>query len=291
MELRQVRSFLAVAAEGSITAAAKKIRLTQPALSRQIKSLEEELGVALLERGAHSVSLTEAGETLAKDGSKWVAMAEQIETRVRAAGAGETLRLAYAPSLAGELLGVALERLAQTHPRVRVRLFDRSTAEMKAGLAAGDFDLIVTVPDESDPGIRWERVLQRGWQLAVAAGHRLAGSGKISPEELADERWLMFGQDEYPDYWSRVTTFCKERGLRPKVAGEFDGVSSLAMAVESGMGVALVAAGSRVGGGRVEMLELDPAPEPICVAAGLAAGQEAGLPCRVLIEEMRRAAG
>ena len=72
MELRLVRAFLAVATEGSITAAAARLHLTQSALSRQIKALEDELGVALLERGAHSITITPAGEILVRDGTRWV---------------------------------------------------------------------------------------------------------------------------------------------------------------------------------------------------------------------------
>jgi len=290
MELRQVRAFLAVVEAGSITAAARRLRLTQPALSRRVKALEEELGVALLERGAHSVSPTPAGEQLCRDGARWVAMAEQIEERVRASGRGEVLRLAYAPSLAGGLLGAGLERFSQVHPRVRVELADCSSAEMKRGLADGRYDLILTVPEEGDgQGVSWRELKRIGWRLAVAAGHRLAGVGQVAAGELAGERWLMFGRDEYPEYWRQVVGYCRAQGLSPGVAGEFDGFSSLSTAVAGGLGVALVAEGSVVGDGSgLRLLELDPAPEPIVLAAGFAAGAEPDLPCQVLIEEIRR---
>ncbi len=74
MELRQLKHFIAVAEAGSITAAAKMLRLTQPALSRQIKALEEELETALLERGAHSIALTPAGEMLVTEARKLVGL-------------------------------------------------------------------------------------------------------------------------------------------------------------------------------------------------------------------------
>jgi DNA-binding transcriptional LysR family regulator len=86
MELRQVRLFLAAAEEGSITAAARRMNLTQPALSRQIKALEEELGVELFTRGAHSVTLTPAGRVLAEEGKKLLDRAERAAAAAFLAG-------------------------------------------------------------------------------------------------------------------------------------------------------------------------------------------------------------
>ncbi|MGL5018528.1 MAG: LysR family transcriptional regulator, partial [Luteolibacter sp.] len=137
MELRQLRHFIAVGETGSITAAAKILRLTQPALSRQIKSLEDFLDTALLERGAHSIALTPAGEVLLKEARKLISLSETVIEKVKSTAVGEPLRVGYSPSLAGEFLSLAIERFTQIHPRVRVSLYDWSSAEMRAGLKAG----------------------------------------------------------------------------------------------------------------------------------------------------------
>ena len=293
MELRQLRLFLAVAEAGSITAAARRVHLTQPALSRQIKALEDELGVALFERGAHSITLTAAGGELVRQGSRLERIAEQVVERVRAAGSGEVIRLGYAPSLAGSLLGLALERFSQLHPRVRVELHDCTTSEMKAGLREGRLDVVLTVPDSGDgPAIDWQPVMRREWRLALPAGHRLAGSPTVSAAELDGESLLVFTREDYPDYWQRVDGFFRAAGLRPRVAGEFDGFASLGAAVEGGLGVALVAAGGRVTpstDGRLVLSTLDPAPEPICVAVGRLAGKSLPPACQVLVGELQRA--
>ena len=99
MELRQLKHFLAVGEAGSITAAARNLRLTQPALSRQIKALEEELDTTLLERGAHSITLTPAGEVLVAEARKLIRYSETIIEKVKSTAAGEPMRLGYAPSL------------------------------------------------------------------------------------------------------------------------------------------------------------------------------------------------
>lgn len=289
MELRQVQLFLAAAEEGSITAAARRMHLTQPALSRQIKALEEELGVELFTRGAHSVALTPAGRVLAEEGKKLLERAERVVKRVRAEADGEPLRIGYAPSLAGPLLGVALERFSQLHPRVRVQLFDCSSAEMRDGLAQGKLDVVVTVPWEGDTqSVSWTRIRRHEMCLAVAASHAFAGRSKVSLAELDGQRLLLFSRAEYPEYWSSVTRLFRDHGIDAKIAGEFDGVTSLGAAVEAGLGVALVAAGSRIG--RVSMLPLDPAPEAICVSAGLPAGREISPVTSVFVGELRRAA-
>src|SRR5512139_2436551 len=124
MELRQLRYFVAVAETGNISRAAKGIFLTQPALSRQIKALEEEIGQCLLERQAHSIRLTPVGETLLREAGELLQHSEQVLERVRAAGRGVSLRVGYAPSLADGMLSSAVETFTQAHPNARVELFD-----------------------------------------------------------------------------------------------------------------------------------------------------------------------
>src|SRR5512137_2563768 len=145
MELRQLRHFVAVAEAGNISRAAKKIFLTQPALSRQIKALENEIGQCLLERQAHSIRLTPIGEALLHEARELLKHADLLLERVRSAGRGLRLRVGYAPSLAAGLLSAAVESFSQTHPNARVELFDLSTAEMLAGLEGDKLDVVLTV--------------------------------------------------------------------------------------------------------------------------------------------------
>src|SRR6188474_1004120 len=104
MELRQLRYFVAVAEEANISRAAQKIFLTQPALSRQIKALEEEIGQCLLKREAHSIRLTSAGEMLLREARALLQRADEMRERIRTASQSVRLRVGYAPSLASGLL-------------------------------------------------------------------------------------------------------------------------------------------------------------------------------------------
>src|SRR6266404_850892 len=99
MELRHLRYFVAVATHGSFNRAAEILHLTQPALSRQVKDLEEELGVPLLVRGQNKVELTEAGELFYEEARQVLARADEAIQRVRGEARRETLRVGYAPSM------------------------------------------------------------------------------------------------------------------------------------------------------------------------------------------------
>jgi DNA-binding transcriptional LysR family regulator len=292
MELRQLRNFLIIGEEGSITAAARILRITQPALSRQIKSLEDDLGTSLLERGAHSVTLTPAGEALMAEGKKLVKAADAMIEKVKLAGIGEPLRIGYAPSLAGDFLAIAIERFTQFHPRVRVSLNDCSSSEMRAGLSSGKLDLILAPPSQVQE-IHWENLRTYGWRLVMKAAHPLASKKKITNADLSGEKLLLYDREHYPEYWERITGFFKDNKLQAKIGGEFDGISSLLAALEAGMGVALLSDSIPINRGTREPLvgiPLSTEPGKIVVAAGVAADQ----PCRpsvlAFIEELKRAA-
>ncbi len=291
MELRQLRSFIAVAEDGVISHAAKRLRLTQSALSRQIKALEEDLGVTLLERGAHSVRLTQEGEVLLREGRAVIERAEAAEQRVRAAGRSVTLRVGYAPSLTAGLLPAAIAAFTQRHPRVRVELLDLSSEEMRAGLEAGALDVVVTVlPAKPDPETRWTVLRAEAWRLAVGEAHPLRAKKSIAPADLDNQRLLLFCQRDYPEYWQRVTAWFKAQGINARVAGEYDGANSLIAAVEAGLGAALVVERMACSFPRVALKPLKPAPEPAQIAAGLPADKADEPMLRVFVEELKRAA-
>jgi DNA-binding transcriptional LysR family regulator len=291
MELRQLRYFMAVAEEGNISRAAKKIFLTQPALSRQIKALEGEIGQCLLERQAHSIRLTPVGEALLREARELLQHADLLLERVRAAGRGLRLRVGYAPSLAAGILSAAVESFSQTHPSARVELFDLSTAEMLAGLESGKLDVVLTVGQERNTSaLKWAPLVRASFQLAVSRNHPLARRQRVTPAEVAREPLLAFCQRDYPEYRDMITGWLGEHRQRPRITGEYDGVDSLMAAVESGLGVAIVATRmGRLVPERVRLRALSPAPPPLCIAAGHRANRADDKPLAVFVEELRNA--
>src|SRR5450432_1326353 len=153
MELRHLRYFAAVAAHGSFNRAAATLNLTQPALSRQVKDLEEELGVRLLVRGKNAVTLTDAGEVFYEEARDLLARADKAMQRVRGEGRDEVLRVGYAPSVTAGIMPGALEKFQAATPGVRIELADLSSREMNALANAGQLDLLIT-PDVSASDLR-----------------------------------------------------------------------------------------------------------------------------------------
>jgi DNA-binding transcriptional LysR family regulator len=292
MELRQLRYFVAVAETGNISRAAQKIFLTQPALSRQIKALEDEIGQCLQERQAHSVRLTPAGEALLREARELLQHADQMLERVRAAGRGVRLRVGYAPSLAAGILSAAVESFTQAHPNARVELFDLSTKEMLAGLEGDKLDAAITVGQQREiRGLTWTPLVRVPWQLAVSQNHPLARKSSVSPAEAANESLLVFCQRDYPEYWETINDWLRRLRQRPKITGEYDGVDSLMAAVESGLGVAVITSRvTRPVPKRVRLKKLSAAPEPLCIAAGCRADRADDKELAVFIEELRNAA-
>jgi LysR family transcriptional regulator, benzoate and cis,cis-muconate-responsive activator of ben and cat genes len=293
VELRHIRSFLAVAKEGGISAAARRLGMTQPALSRQIKALEDELGLQLLDRGARSFVLTPAAELLWHDGQRVVDEWDGLIERVRSRSLGKPLRIGYSPSLASELLPAAIQRFSQMHPSLRISLHERSSLEMQQQLGSGQLDVVVGVPAATADPVEWVCLREQGWRVIAAEGHALARRNKVERSELMAVRLLMYARDQYPEYWSGLAGYFRTHGGMPQVVGEFDGITSLAAGVRAGLGVAIVAESTgliRDGAKGMVVWEMDPPPEPIRVSAGVAAKHEPPPHVRAFVEELKMVA-
>lgn len=291
MELRPLRSFIAAAEDGNISRAAQRLNLTQPALSRQIKGLEDDLGVTLLERGAHSFSLTPAGELLLREGRTLLERADALEQRVRASAKAQTIRVGYSPSLTAGILSPAIEAFTQVHPKARVELSDLSSNEMIEALQKGTLDVIVTAPPSKDvPDIAWITVQQQAWRVAVPPQHPLISKDTLTPQDLHEQKLVVYTQRDYPDYWSALSNWFKQQGINARIASECDGVTSLISAVEAGLGIALVV--ERIAcliPERIVLKKLLPQPAPVCIAAGVMSRQSNDKVLAVFVQELKRA--
>ncbi len=292
MELRQLRYFVAVAEDGNISRAAKRIFLTQPALSRQIKALEDEVGECLLERQAHSIRLTPAGETLLREGRDLIEHAEQVLERVRAAGGGVRLRVGYAPSLAAGMLSTAVECFGQTHPNARVELLDLSTVEMVAGLERDALDVALCVGHlQETRGLKWTPLASVSWQLAVSRKHRFTQQSRVTAADVAGEPLLIYSQRDYPEYWDVIGGWLRDYHKRPRIAAEYGGAENLMAAVEAGLGVAVVTAQmARLFPNRARLIRLSSPPKPVRIVVGHRADRANDKPLAVFVEELRKAA-
>lgn len=291
MELRQLRSFVAAAEAGNISRAAQALHLSQPALSRQIKALEDDIGVALLDRGAHSFKLTSEGQVLLREAKAVIARADQALAKVRAAGQAITLKVGYAPSLTAGMLPLAIECFTQKHPRVRVELRDLSSTEMLEGLQNGELDVIVRVaPKKDQPDLHWEVVQQQHWRVAMNRSHELVSKKSVKAADLNEQKLVVFCKDDYPEYWTAVSGWFRDQGINARIAAECDGVTSLVSAVEAGLGAALTVEGiGRLFPDRLILKPISPEPDPVCIAAGRSKDRLDDPILAVFVGELKRA--
>ncbi len=227
--LAQLRSFLAVLKEGSLNRAAARLRLSQPALSRQMQALENEVGGRLLERSSAGVQPTDAGHALAERAQTVLADydAAIAEARRLVRGQKEELRIGYLASAAQNFLNPALATLRRVHPEVKVKLLDLSPGEQIEGLRRGEID-VALVGQEGSLASRdfYTRKLATLPLLAVLpADHRLASRKEIRLEELRGERFIRSPETDMPgrDRW--IAQLCRRAGFRPNFAQEAESLS------------------------------------------------------------------
>lgn len=246
MELRHLRYFSAVAAHGSFSRAASNLHLTQPALSRQVKDLEEELGVPLFVRGSNAVSLTEAGEVFYEEARDLLARADQAVQRVRGEAKSEVLRVGYGPTLTAGILPQALERFQAMVPRVRIELEDLSPREASEKVAAGQLDLVI-VPDSAEAAIKgflWSELRRMSLVLVLSHEHPLAKLAKVNPKRLAGTPLHGLGRANFPDYVPRLRAVLKPYGVTPEFTVMVnDGVTTMFAGLEAGKGATILADG------------------------------------------------
>ena len=183
MELRHLRYFVAVAETENVSRAALKLHVSQPALSRQIRDLEDDLGFALLARSAKSVRMTEAGRVFLIETR---AVLQRVDEAVKAAqnvamGQHGELHVGFAPSPTTWLLPATLRAFRAATPNVRVRLHDLSTEEMLNGLREGRLQIAFLVRPATAllRGLRFTELTRDQLCLAVCPGHPLARQHEI----------------------------------------------------------------------------------------------------------------
>src|SRR5262245_7439325 len=271
MELRHLRYFVTVAELLNFTKAAARLHVAQPSFSRQIRDLEDELGVPLLERNSRFVRLTEAGKAFATEARAVLEHAEAAARTARAFAHSNYghLNLGYAPSLTVEVLPQALKSFQKECPRVRVTLQDLSIREMINGLREGRLDVALTVEPTGKQlqGLAFEKL--RSYPVCVALGvtHRLARARRVDLPDLKDERLIVYSRQEYPEYHEWLNGLFG-RAIQPLLenAEEHDSGTSLIAAVEAGRGVAVVVSVlSSVAGPRLKLRELQPSQAPLVV--------------------------
>src|SRR5262249_37643430 len=204
MELRHLRYFQVVGEVLNFTKAAARLRVAQPALSRQVQDLEDEIGVDLLRRSTRGVTLTAEGKLFLEQVRELLQRVDESVEKTRALARGEygELHIGYIPIPTAEILPRALEAFRKAVPRVKLVLHDLATDELIAGLRDGNLELAVVVEPigEQTAGIEFEILRGYLWCVALCPAHPLARLKSIPVEKLAGEKLVILSRKSYSEY-------------------------------------------------------------------------------------------
>jgi DNA-binding transcriptional LysR family regulator len=245
MELRHLRYFVMAAAEQNISRAAARLNVSQPAVSRQIHDLEDELGAALFLREHHGLKLTSAGETALVHARELLRQSSTLVEAMRSFGRkGKTasLKIGFIPSALPGLLAEGLKTFNRSHPKVCVHIFEMSPSEQEKALASGGIDLALL--GAASPTLKRQyhtrpiRIAHMA--VVVPAEHAFAARRTIDLRDLGDETFISLDEKHFPHRPAILARLFARAKINPDVAVHASGLTELLGLVSAGVGVALV---------------------------------------------------
>jgi DNA-binding transcriptional LysR family regulator len=243
MELRHLRYFVTTAECLHFTRAAEILNITQSALSVQIRALETELGLHLLERNNRIVSLTPAGVAFLAEARTTLASAEQAARRARQAAAGEAgrLHIGYVISATGVEVTRAIRKFQEQYPGVELILDDQPEAEQWRRLQREEIDIALTRSPTENEAFSSRVVTEGRFHVMLPLEHRLSRRKSVSISELREEKFIKLRTDDFPIYSRAITQACHQAGFEPPVLTRVRDLASIQWMVSAGMGVGFCA--------------------------------------------------
>ena len=244
MELRHLRYFVAVAEMENVSRAATKLHVSQPALSRQIRDLEDEIGVRLLERTAKSVRLTDAGRAFLEKARAILKDTDDAVATVRALGGKRETELHVGdfPLTTARLMPGLLRAYQKAMPNVKVKLHDWPVEKNIAGVREGRLQLAIIIPplkSNSLDELNFEQLLAVRVCLAVSSDHPFARRKSVSLADAAREPFIGLMLEEYPRFQEYLAALFARVNDKPLIVEEHDGWAGVFSAVDAGTGVAM----------------------------------------------------
>jgi DNA-binding transcriptional LysR family regulator len=238
MEDRELRSFLILAEQLHFGRSARLLHISQPALSKQIKGLEQKIGGPLLLRNRRDVRLTAAGQLLYDEARHIVRDLDALFDTAQAAARGEAGRLRIAVGIATihSLVPPALRKFREAHPKVAIQVGDMSTPGQIDALLAGEVDVGFLRLPIVRPPLVVKKVLQE--QLTIAAFSDFRGA--LTLRGISQQPFIMIAREISTTYYDHCIQLCGSAGFSPKVVQEARDMFTLLNLVRAGMGVALV---------------------------------------------------
>ncbi len=244
MELRHLRYFKAVAELLNFSRAAEQLRVAQPALSRQIRALEEELGATLLDRNHARVLLTDAGRAYYAHTCKILAQVDMASAAVREVSEGKAGELIVCNDwhLGGRIVPAALNEFRKKFPRADVTLHDRRVHDQLALIVNRRVHLGFMVREllSNRRELECLEILRSRLVVVVPSNHAIAERSAVRLAELAEQTWITADRKESPQYLSFFTRLCRWSGFSPKIGPTGATLEGIAGRVASGYGICIM---------------------------------------------------
>jgi DNA-binding transcriptional LysR family regulator len=247
MELRHLRYFVAVAEELHFGRAAIRLHMAQPPLSQQIRQLEQEIGVTLLNRTKRRVDLTPAGRAFLDEARRTLAQAERAVRTAQRANRGETglLSIGFVPTADLDVLPRILSVWRSRHPDVEVELSALSPAQQVEALREGRIHVGILRPPVDDTGLVVEPMRSEPLVVAMPERHPLARRRRIRLADLHTDAMILFPRDSSPNRYDMLVDVCRGAGFAPRILhGEYAVPTNLGL-IAAGLGVTLLPASIR----------------------------------------------
>ena len=242
MELRQLRYFVAVAEERHFSRAAKRLRLSQPPLSVQIKGLEEELGVKLFQRSTRQVALTDAGRTFLERAEGILEAVEEAKEAAKGAdeGARGRLEIGFISSATLGLLPPAIRLFRERFGGVEIELRELTSAQQIDALYAGEIRVgLVRLPLRA-PGLRFEPLQEESFLVALPSGHPLEALESVPLEAMVDQPLIFFTRQLMPSLHAQIVELFQRVGAFPNVVQHAVHLQTIVGLVASDVGLAIL---------------------------------------------------
>jgi DNA-binding transcriptional LysR family regulator len=242
VELRQLRYFVAVAEERHFGRAAKRLRLSQPPLSAQIKGLEEELGVKLFQRSTRQVALTDAGRTFLERAEGILEAVEEAKEAAKGADEGVRgrLEIGFISSATLGLLPPAIRLFRERFGGVEIELRELTSAQQIDALYAGEIRVgLVRLPLRA-PGIRFEPLQEESFLVALPSGHPLEALESVPLEAMVDQPLIFFTRQLMPSLHAQIVELFQRVGAFPNVVQHAVHLQTIVGLVASDVGLAIL---------------------------------------------------
>ena len=247
MELRHLRYFVAVAEELHFGRAAQRLQMTQQPLSKQIRDLEEELGVQLFHRTKREVRLTEAGKAFLEEARQLLAKAERAVQVARQAAQGQLGRLVLGlcDFATYSILPRLLKAFRERCPDVELELHEMTTSEQVQALQERQIHLGFLIPPVRNETLTIKLILREPFVVILPKTHPLANELEIPLPALAKEPFILVPRDSEPGYYDQCISLFKQAGFAPRVSQQASHKQTTLSLVAAGIGVAISPASVR----------------------------------------------